>query len=1248
MEDNEYMKPVFRLSESATKYFNFEDKRMQEQQQEKILTPFKLSPKKKPEIRFENLRIDNTPMKQETEPILTPIRLTSFGKEEEIIPERKKETMEIYKNYLKNKITDKQSFYSSDPEDDEVENIQKTMEIYKSPTISDWKHLSYLQKESSKLKRKLNETDYNWNWVFDENEKIRKGAYQPSSYTKLKECEFKFKDEGIENCDYNDLNNIFTSELEKQMTEQCLCFGDEEIYKRLLECKQKDLEDNNKYFIHGKKENDTFNGNEVLNNIIKKIDDKFDYTNPLILGEIEIEMITLSKQKSIGKGRSISNEFWQGLGKFEDKGTENKTIILSLDEKQAFLESIEQFYKKVSSSKYTQLMEKDGNKLFIDLPHIYKFHLKEDIPNILLINGDVMKYLSDFFQIRWNVGDSSYLDIIEKLKELYGNEINGWINLFDRYQLVLFDESKLTQEEKIKEKNKTVIRNIDESYLNIFGEYINNDKRPVTDEILDFKLKINNDVENKLLLDEFNFNEFRIKEIIIDYIEKDNRFSKYKDDLFQFYTNSYSLIYQKEMKDIMVKKLIKLNDGNQIKFGINGFCESFFKYIQISISNILRPIIYRIILDVQKEIKNCAEIIVGGREASNLSVKPNERVISTDIDTKLYINFYFPSGLEPEIQRKILKTVYYDSKEKFINKFYYEIMTNIMNNWNLNYHIWVYKFLYKLENTFEMKLFDIKFPRPINDTKSQKWLIKRYHIIEATATKPTDSNYIDLFVFDMIITNVSYPLSSSISLNSVPKNLTTYAMIDMPLDNKKNITDKIDKTMITNDLIFGFGRINSSEQSALNISKQQNDYRDIPTINGKSIPDCFKDLYFLNRIFEMRDKQRLIATSQRIAEKTEKDKRTLKSLQNTPCKVNNNNSSSFFDNMNCLMNQLKTLELKDKNRDIRYYNKIIQKCECDLPLFKDRIDLIYETNGKSSVLAVASKKLIRYIFSRRLINNFLNIYKQNENEFEFNKKYIEFLENITNNKIDIIEDRRKVVNKIFKYDCKTYISGSYNNYEEPGWQEYPFTDQELFRIDPEKYFLNMKAKERGLLKNVFLFTLDEWLNILNFDRIINDEKNGTVMDIESKFDYYLKIKEYILILVYGAPNFKSKLIDTEWIHLLTFEDIFFMLWRYWSMVLFDQTFVFPRNRYDRLKNITKNIFKILVLNDVIEKQDKNSSLEIVTNSDNFDEFFDNLIRIINNDIVLPTLYDSDGDIFNKLELAELEDDVEDAEETVEI
>jgi tellurite resistance protein len=85
-----------------------------------------------------------------------------------------------------------------------------------------------------------------------------------------------------------------------------------------------------------------------------------------------------------------------------------------------------------------------------------------------------------------------------------------------------------------------------------------------------------------------------------------------------------------------------------------------------------------------------------------------------------------------------------------------------------------------------------------------------------------------------------------------------------------------------------------------------------------------------------------------------------------------------------------------------------------------------------------------------------------------------------------------------------------------------------------------------------------------------------------------------------------------------------------------------------LKNITKNIFKILVLNDVIEKQDKNSSLEIVTNSDNFDEFFDNLIRIINNDIVLPTLYDSDGDIFNKLELAELEDDVEDAEETVEI
>jgi hypothetical protein len=254
-----------------------------------------------------------------------------------------------------------------------------------------------------------------------------------------------------------------------------------------------------------------------------------------------------------------------------------------------------------------------------------------------------------------------------------------------------------------------------------------------------------------------------------------------------------------------------------------------------------------------------------------------------------------------------------------------------------------------------------------------------------------------------------------------------------------------------------------------------------------------------------------------------------------------------------------------------------------------RLNIIYSTNNISSNLDISAVKLIRYLFSKRSIDFIIN----NQTKFFINNDDIEFVKNLFDleKNSNIVEDRRLVVNKIFKYDALTYKKGTYTEYTEPGWRDYPLTDVELVRIEPTKYIKILDTEEKGRVKDVFLIFMNGWLNFILTEYVNSNNLND------------LKIK--LLFLIYSTPN--SEDLDKDMLNMLSLEDIFFMIWRQWSYVLNSQTFIKSYERYTNVKNITKKLFELLQVNDILKYNNNSINLEMITGKEDFDEFFDDLL-----------------------------------------
>ena len=121
------------------------------------------------------------------------------------------------------------------------------------------------------------------------------------------------------------------------------------------------------------------------------------------------------------------------------------------------------------------------------------------------------------------------------------------------------------------------------------------------------------------------------------------------------------------------------------------------------ITNILRPILYNTLYEINEGMEHYGQFIIAGGEAFNLNVEKSSRKLTPDIDTKFipYFGKNIPS--EAEYTGAILKIKEY---------FWYEVLEKAVQNLNNGYDELYKNVLQPLENCPEFKLFTFKFIKP--------------------------------------------------------------------------------------------------------------------------------------------------------------------------------------------------------------------------------------------------------------------------------------------------------------------------------------------------------------------------------------------------------------------------------------------------------------------------------------------------------------------------------------------------------
>lgn len=1097
----------------------------------------------------------------------------------------------------------------------------------------------------------------------------------------------------------------------------------------------------------------------------------------------------------------------------------NKEIWLSFDVTQSVLHAVSEFYNNMITLDYEEGLvyniDEEGKK-YIDVPLLYNFDQLKNINNIMVINSVIMKELSEFFNISVTIGDSSDYDlapiVMDKLKDY---NINGWINTDDMCQLVLFkpvDYIEINKEiikVKVKKnKKRTKDDENEEVHIKQLEQILNVDTLDkLTKYILDNKESL-----SKLE----NFISTRHKKCVNDFINfqtnlkieiKKNLSIKYnhlKDQLFEYNTNVNSLNMRKEIEEHMKRKLCNMNLKESEEYLEN--CQnSMEKYVQVCILNCLRPVIYKMIIDIQKKLKGCGKIVVGGRENANLAVKPNERVISTDIDTKLFLNFKFPLDHKHEKNSEKIETLYYIFKKKFTNKMFYEILPEIIDMYTTYYPKHIYPLLNKLQNTFEMKIFDIKFPK-----ENEKWLRKRFTLLESEIDKLLDDDHVELFVIDMIIPSIDLPDTNVISGNFTNQSIS-YAMLDMPITNRKGLQYDY-KKYITKGMKFYFGNNNNQVNKAIRFQNHnfsfikpklnQNihpgllpikniinnpyiqpsiidnilttnpniDTQTIDNYNQKIIDDAkkykaeadtaiedwnkvkavadnikakskihagliekknkliileekarlkaekakekadkakniadyekinyndprsqlvishypneiiedFKQLYFLNKYYEIYDKQRLLDLELRPMEKMKKDIKTIALLRSTKCKANLNEDHEFFESKKCIKNNTNFLiDINKKYNLDEYLNnnniKYITDCDCNLTTTEmtNIMNYNYEStlNIDNTHLSTGIAKSMRYIapmslyklMSETYPNKIENIfddrtplfnktfdyitYKQQKKQKQFLKNKLLQLQQSQPQELQQIQQIQQIQQQLQQIDT------DFKNLNAEYWIEYNLTDQER-RIDPKKYSNDIKDTEKGTFKNIFLQTLKEYTDsILNAINHIYDTIKNKTSEYDKLYNnpnkYIGLIKNKIGKLLYAYPikdnidkitSFNiGKGLDDEMLMYLTFEDIFLDMWKQWCYIISKQTFLFPKKRYDYCYEITNNLINIGLTDKSLkrmlkgEKNPHNIGFNI--------ERFNMLLKSMNKNNILVDQYENNKGIQDRL--AALDNDMYD-------
>ena len=188
--------------------------------------------------------------------------------------------------------------------------------------------------------------------------------------------------------------------------------------------------------------------------------------------------------------------------------------------------------------------------------------------------------------------------------------------------------------------------------------------------------------------------------------------------------------FERYIRNISDEKIRSEEYVKQLGFGVKNkkididmIGSNFHNIIQSSITNALRPTLYECIIKLNDEMSEYGQFIVSGGEAFNMNVTKSNRRVTPDIDTK-FIPLY------EKINEKKFKNMDENENKSFFEKYYgftlnatehmwYVALNSILNKLNEpNFYAYMYYNIFvKLENTFEFKLLQVKFIKPIKGSE---------------------------------------------------------------------------------------------------------------------------------------------------------------------------------------------------------------------------------------------------------------------------------------------------------------------------------------------------------------------------------------------------------------------------------------------------------------------------------------------------------------------------------------------------
>jgi hypothetical protein len=429
-----------------------------------------------------------------------------------------------------------------------------------------------------------------------------------------------FKKNDIEDCYTIEMNYMFPNMIVEDYNYKKFCLNDDVLYENYKLCKN----EYRKRFIQEPFSDNILTDKYIQQNIIEDYDIKEYYRGSFNFSELFIidENFILYSDKNI-LVKKLTEAFISNTS-----SSDVKDVFIKGDYSDIAIPS----FKKLAKSKKLNLYKSNSNVFNNTL--IYR-----------LDNYNKNKFIKqkiDGIIIESSLGDTRIFLLNRNLEKFSYKE--GWIIGEDSYNklyslLIEFN----TKKDKYEKMKKEIVENKTNLNKNILLS------KKIEDIIYD-DVKTNLNIDLKSVIEDPEIRFIRASE--------NNLFSQLsliEHDLVIYDSNEDRIINDYET-DNSKKITSKMNDSNT---NIWDFCQS-------AISTKLRPYIYQLIKDVKEILGECIEIMVAGREAANLSVKPYERVISTDIDTKVFFRIFNKQFLKyyPSLQGGVITKFYFEYNKK--------------------------------------------------------------------------------------------------------------------------------------------------------------------------------------------------------------------------------------------------------------------------------------------------------------------------------------------------------------------------------------------------------------------------------------------------------------------------------------------------------------------------------------------------------------------------------------------------------